>query len=95
MPSAPSDTASRHDVIVVGAGFSGLAAATELARAGRDVVLLEARDRVGGRVESVRLADGARIDSGGQFLCRDMKQLIGLARTHGRDMQAYRQSSAA
>lgn len=86
MPSAPENTASRHDVIVIGAGFSGLAAATELMQAGRDVVLLEARDRVGGRVESIRLADGARIDSGGQFLCRDMKELVGLARAHGRDI---------
>lgn len=74
----------RHDVVVVGAGFSGLAAATELVRAGCDVVLLEAQSRVGGRVESIRLSDGARIDSGGQFLCRDMALLNGLARAHGK-----------
>lgn len=84
MSAAPETATSRHDVIVVGAGFSGLAAATELMRAGRDVVLVEARDRVGGRVESVRLADGTRIDSGGQFLCRDMTELVGLAHAHGR-----------
>lgn len=83
MPAAPEDNASRHDVVVIGAGFAGLSAATELMAAGRDVVLLEARDRVGGRVESTRLADGARIDSGGQFLCRDMTELSALARTHG------------
>lgn len=86
MSSAPENTASRHDVVVIGAGFSGLAAATELLQAGRDVVLLEARDRVGGRVESMRLKDGARIDTGGQFLCRDMTELVGLARAHGRDI---------
>ena len=84
MPFAPSNTGSRHDVVVVGAGFSGLAAATELMQAGRDVVLLEARDRVGGRVESARLKDGARIDTGGQFLCRDMTELVALAHAHGR-----------
>lgn len=77
---------SRHDVIVVGAGFSGLAAATALIEAGRDVVLLEARDRVGGRVESERLSDGTRIDSGGQFLCRDMARLNELAAAHGRSL---------
>ena len=84
MPAAPDHSVSRHDVIVIGAGFSGLSAAIELMQAGRDVVLLEARDRVGGRVESVRLADGVRIDSGGQFLCRDMTQVLGLAATHGK-----------
>lgn len=84
MPAALENTVSRHDVIVIGAGFSGLSAATELMRAGRDVILIEARDRVGGRVESVGLADGARIDSGGQFLCRDMTEVVGLARAHGK-----------
>jgi monoamine oxidase len=85
MPAAaPGVAPSRHDVIVIGAGFSGLAAATELMQAGRDVVLVEARDRVGGRVESMLLADGTRIDSGGQFVCRDMTEIIGLARAHGR-----------
>lgn len=74
---------SCHDVIVVGAGFSGLSAATELLSSGLDVVLLEARDRVGGRVESVQLTDGTRIDSGGQFLCRDMTELTALAASHG------------
>jgi monoamine oxidase len=39
----------RYDVIVIGAGAAGLAAAAELARAGRSVLVLEARDRIGGR----------------------------------------------
>jgi len=85
MPAAAT-TPSRHEVIVIGAGFSGLAAATELMESGLDVILLEARDRVGGRVESTLLADGARIDSGGQFLCRDMTELNALARRHGRSV---------
>ena len=37
------------DVVVIGAGFAGLVAARELGRAGLDVLVLEARDRVGGR----------------------------------------------
>jgi monoamine oxidase len=45
--------AERGDVIVVGAGVAGLAAAVELSRAGLKVILLEARDRIGGRILTV------------------------------------------
>ena len=54
------------DVLVIGAGLSGLYAARTLKRAGLKVAVLEARDRVGGRVWSRRLANGATIDLGGQ-----------------------------
>jgi monoamine oxidase len=43
-----------NDVVVVGGGVAGLAAAARLTRAGRRVVLLEARDRLGGRVHTLR-----------------------------------------
>jgi monoamine oxidase len=55
------------DVAVVGAGLAGLAAARDLAAGGASVVVLEARDRVGGRRESVPLGDGI-FDLGGQWL---------------------------
>ncbi len=48
----------RADVCVIGAGFAGLAAALRLRQAGARVVLLEARNRVGGRSWSVPLQDG-------------------------------------
>ena len=54
--------------VVVGAGFAGLAAAWELQLAGVEVVVLEARDRVGGRVWSRELPSGAVIEMGAEFI---------------------------
>jgi monoamine oxidase len=55
-------------VAVVGAGLAGLTAAHELRLAGAEVVVLEARDRVGGRVWSRRLDNGAVIEMGAEFV---------------------------
>ena len=57
------------DVIVVGAGASGLAAADELGRSGLSVIVVEARDRVGGRIFTQQdLASGAAIELGAEFI---------------------------
>ena len=56
------------DVIVVGAGLAGLSAARDLARAGADVTVLEARDRPGGRVEQVEIPDGRIVQMGGELV---------------------------
>lgn len=79
---------SKHDadVIVVGAGFSGLSAALALRAKGLDVIVLEARNRVGGRVEAVTSVDGDRFDAGGQFVCDDMPEIMALVRRHGRTL---------
>ncbi|MBZ9759876.1 flavin monoamine oxidase family protein [Mesorhizobium sp. CA8] len=74
----------RTDVVIVGAGFTGLSAALELKRGRIDFLVLEARDRVGGRVEAVRNGLGELIDSGGQFLCVDMPEVMALARAYGK-----------
>ena len=79
-----SSIIERTDVVIVGAGFTGLSAALELKRAGIDFLVLEARDRVGGRVEAVRNGLGELIDSGGQFLCQDMPELMALAKARGK-----------
>jgi monoamine oxidase len=56
------------DVAIVGAGLAGLTAAAELERLGASTIVLEARDRLGGRVLSQPLGDGVAIDQGGQFV---------------------------
>ncbi|ESQ74781.1 NAD(P)/FAD-dependent oxidoreductase [Asticcacaulis sp. AC402] len=56
------------DAIIIGAGLAGLAAARHLMRDGASVRVLEARDRVGGRVQSERLASGHVIDLGAQLI---------------------------
>ncbi|TIS56304.1 MAG: flavin monoamine oxidase family protein [Mesorhizobium sp.] len=76
----------RTDVVIVGAGFTGLSAAHEFNKGGVDFVLLEARDRVGGRVEAARNGLGERIDSGGQFLCEDMPELMALVKARGKTL---------
>ena len=56
------------DVIILGAGLAGLAAARDLAAAGVDVRVLEARGRVGGRVEQTELSDGRLMQLGGEVV---------------------------
>lgn len=71
-------------VVVVGAGLAGLSAADEFRRAGADVVVLEARDRVGGRVWSRELDNGAVVEMGAEFilpgntLIREVADRLGL-----------------
>jgi len=67
------------DVCVIGAGLAGLTAARDLVAAGRDVVVLEARDRVGGRVLTETLVDGTTIDHGGQWIGPGQHRMAHLA----------------
>ena len=60
--------ATKVDVVVAGAGFAGLSAALTVVRAGRSVVLLEARDRVGGRVVNKSIGGGEVLEAGGQYI---------------------------
>ena len=71
------------DVVVVGAGLAGLAAAQSVVDAGRDVVVLEARDRVGGRTLNEEIAPGKVVEVGGQWVGPTQFRLLELARDLG------------
>ena len=67
------------DAVVVGAGLAGLTAARELSARGASVVVLEARDRVGGRTWSQEI-DGQWVDLGGQWIGPGQRRMEKLAR---------------
>jgi monoamine oxidase len=82
------------DVVVVGAGFAGLAAARDLVAAGRSVAVAEARDRVGGRVVNHPLGDGVVggvdgrsdakiVEMGGQWVGPTQDRILSLAKDVG------------
>jgi len=71
------------DVAIVGAGFAGLTAALDLKRAGKSVVVLEARNRVGGRVVNKDIGGGEVSERGGTFTGPTQDALMALAKEMG------------
>ena len=83
-----------RDVVIIGAGPSGLTAAYELRKAGKTVAVLEARDRVGGRTWSEDM-DGATIEIGGQWISPDQTGLYSLIEELGIEtFERYKQGSS-
>jgi monoamine oxidase len=72
-----------YDVAVVGAGLAGLSAATAVRAAGRSVVVLEARQRVGGRNFDHPLGHGKVAELGGEWAGPGQDKVLGLARELG------------
>lgn len=72
------------DCIVVGGGFAGLTAADQLCRQGLKTLLLEARDRMGGRVMTSQLDDSTPIDLGGQWIGPGHDRMYALCQRFGK-----------
>lgn len=70
---------ARADVVVVGAGLAGLVAARRITESGRSVVVLEARDRVGGRILNQDIGDGKVVEMGGQWIGPTQDRMYALA----------------
>src|SRR5436190_16065970 len=71
------------DVAIVGGGLAGLTAARALAKSGHSVVVLEARERVGGRTLNHALPDGQPVEAGGEFVGPTQTRVLALATAVG------------
>lgn len=86
-PTAPSTRSV--DVVIVGAGLAGLSAADQLIRQGYDVLVLEGRDRVGGRIRTTEVA-GVPVDAGATWVAPDHSAMHGLIdRLGGRTVRQF------
>jgi len=71
------------EVVIVGAGLAGLTAAQRLAEAGTATIVVEARDRVGGRLLNEEIGDGKVVEVGGQWIGPTQDRIAALARELG------------
>ncbi|WP_433875137.1 flavin monoamine oxidase family protein [Sinomonas atrocyanea] len=91
---SPAPQTREADVVVVGAGPAGLMAARTLVKEGQRVVVLEARDRVGGRTWSDTV-EGAFLEIGGQWISPDQTELLALVDELGKEtFQRYREGQS-
>jgi monoamine oxidase len=72
------ELATIYDVVIVGAGIAGLTAARELTRAGRKVLIVEARDRVGGRIHTIQSSEGHPVELGATWVGPDQHEVLAM-----------------
>jgi monoamine oxidase len=72
-----------YDAIIAGAGYAGLTAARMLKKAGKNILVLEARDRVGGRVHTRHLEEGTYVDLGAQWVGPSQDKIYDLLKEFG------------
>ena len=70
-------------IVIIGAGLAGLTAARSLVSSGLDVIVLEARNRVGGRTYTTTASDGTLLDLGGQWIGPTQHRILSLANSVG------------
>ena len=93
-PAALARPARPKSVVIIGAGFAGLAAAHELASAGYEVAVLEARDRLGGRVLSFnRFVPGRYVEGGGELIGTNHPVWLAYAKQFGLGLVEIENSS--
>ncbi|MEV0092531.1 FAD-dependent oxidoreductase [Streptomyces sp. NPDC050738] len=81
--AAAADRTASVDAVVVGGGLAGLTAARDIAAGGKSVLVLEARDRVGGRVFNLTLPNGSYTEGGGEFIGPTQDRIKALADSLG------------
>ena len=80
-----------YDVVVIGAGIAGLACARQLHDAGAAVVVVEARDRIGGRVRTHTFGDGDRVELGAMFVHGERASIVGVIEDAGLGFERTRE----